>query len=57
MNRIGARELIIHAVEDVLFIALGVEDLEFRRIEKTAGVQAVEFEEIAPVLAAVAEVD
>ena len=27
MNRIGGRELIIHAVKDVLFIALGVEDL------------------------------
>ena len=57
MNRIGGRELIIHAVKDVLFIALGVEDLEFRRVEKAAGIQSIEFEEIAPVLAAVAEVN
>src|SRR2546426_5747256 len=48
MNRIGTTKLQIHAVEHVLLITLGMNDLEFRWIEETARIQAVRRDEIAP---------
>src|SRR5690348_2750465 len=48
MNRIGTAELQIHAVEYVLLVALRMDDLEFRRIEETACIQAICGNEIAP---------
>ena len=39
------------------FVALVVEDGELGRIEEAAGVEAVELEEVAPLLAAVGEVE
>ena len=57
MDRVGRGEGVVDAVEDVLLVALVVEDGELRRIEKAAGVEAVDFNEVAPVLAAVAEIE
>ncbi len=50
-------ELVVDAIEDVLLVALVVEDGELGRVEEAAGVEAVDLDEVAPVLAAVAEVD
>ena len=57
VHRIGWREAVVHAIEDVLLVALVVEDGKLRRIEKAAGVQAVGLDEVAPVLAAIGEVE
>ena len=51
MNGIGTSKLQVHAVEYVLLVTLGVDDLEFRRIEKTARIQAIRRNEIAPLRA------
>ena len=57
MDGVWLGELAVDAVEDVLLVALVVEDGELGRIEEAAGVEAVDLDEVAPVLAAVAEVD
>jgi hypothetical protein len=54
---VGRGELAVDAVEDIELVALVVEDGELGRVEEAAGVEAVDFDEVAPVLAAVAEVD
>ena len=41
----------------VLLVAFVVEDGELRRVEKSAGVEAVELKEVAPVLSAVGEIE
>src|ERR1700751_4075137 len=41
-------ELTVYAIEDILLVALGVEDCELRGVEKAPGIQAVELEEVAP---------
>ena len=51
MHRIDRSEVIVHAVKDILLIALVMEDRELRGIEKAAGVQAVSLDEIPPLLA------
>src|SRR5438093_8951340 len=51
MNRIGTAELQIHAVEYVLLVAFGMDDLEFLWIEETACIQAIRRKEIAPLRA------
>ena len=56
MNRVGGGELIVHAVEQVLFIALVVEHGEFWRVEEAASVQAAYGDEVSPVLAAVRKI-
>src|SRR2546423_5136051 len=48
MHRVCAGKLQVHAVEKVLFVALGMHHLEFWGIEETAGVQRVRGDEIAP---------
>ena len=48
---------VVDAVEDVLFVALVVEDGELRGIEKAAGIQAVGLDEVAPVLAAIGQIE
>ena len=48
---------VVDAVEDVLLVALVVEDGELRRIEKAAGVEAVGLDEVAPVLAAIGQIE
>ena len=48
---------VVHAIEDVLLIALVVEHGELRRIEKPSGIQPVGFNEVTPVLAAIGEVE
>ncbi len=57
MDRVGRREGVVDAVEEVLLVALVVEDGELRRIEEAAGVEAVDLDEVAPVLAAVGEIE
>ncbi len=57
MERIGLESLIVHAVEHIFFIALVVHHGELRRIEEAAGVQPVHRNEIAPLLAAVGEIE
>ena len=57
VNGVGGGEGVVDAVEDVLFVALVVEDGELGGIEKAAGVEAVDLNEVAPVLAAIAEVE
>ena len=54
---VGSGELAVDAVEDVKLVALVVEDSELGRIEEAAGVEAVDFDEVAPVLVSVAEVE
>ena len=53
MNRIVGGELVVHAIEEVFFIALVVHHHEFRRIEEAAAVQTVGGNEIPPVLASI----
>jgi hypothetical protein len=53
VNRVGAVELIVHAIEQIFFVALVVEHYEFRRIEKAASVQTAYRDEVPPVLATV----
>ncbi len=50
-------ELAVDAIEDVQLVALVVEDDELGRIEEASGVEAVDLDEVAPVLSAVAEID
>ena len=57
VDRIHRGELIVHPIKDVLLVPLVVEDDELRRIQKSAGIQSVEFEEVAPVFAAVAKIE
>src|ERR1700745_1970058 len=38
MNRVVRRDLVVDPVEYILFVALGVEHLELRRIEESPGV-------------------
>ena len=57
MNRICLRDLEVHAIEQVLFVALVVKDGKFRRIEKASAVQSAGGNKIPPLLSAVPEVD
>ena len=57
MDGVGRREGVVHAVEDILLVALVVEDGELRRIEKSAGVETVSLDEITPVLVAIGEIE
>ena len=57
VDGIGRRQGVIDAVEDILLVALVVEDSELGRIEKAAGVEAVGFDEVAPLLSAIGEVE
>src|SRR6202041_971328 len=57
VERVCGVELIIHAVEDVLFVAFVVHYGELRTIEKSAAVQSVDGNEIAPVLAAIGKIE
>ena len=57
MKGVGGGELTVDAIEDVKLVAFVVEDDELGRIEEAPGVEAVDLDEVAPVLAAVAEID
>ena len=54
---VGWGKLTVNAVKDIELVAFVVEDGELGRVEEAAGVEPVEFDEVAPVLVAVAEVD
>ena len=49
-------EHVIDAVEHVFFVAVVVDNAEFRPIEEATGIQAVGGDEVSPILAAVGEV-
>ena len=51
------RKLKVHAVEEILLIAAIVYDAEFRSVEKPRGVQAVGRNVVAPLVAAVRQVE
>ncbi len=53
MNRVHRCETVIDAVENILLVALVVEDRELRRIEKAPGVEAVNLDKVAPFLTAI----
>ena len=57
VDRVGLGEAVIDAVEEVLLVALVVEDGELGRIEKAAGVEAVDLDEVAPAFSAVGEIE
>src|ERR1700730_7276104 len=57
MNRVIGGKAAIDAVEEVKLIALVVKDRKLRSIEKPAGVQAIDFNEVSPVLAAVGKIE
>jgi len=48
MHGICTGNLKVHAIEYVLLVALGMDDLELRGIQEAARVQAVRRDEIAP---------
>src|SRR5277367_3930484 len=50
-------ELIIHAVEDVFFVALVVQYGVFRTVEKPAAVQTVDGNEVSPLCAAIGKIE
>ena len=52
MNRIEIREVIVHAVEEILFVTLVMEDLKLRGIKKAPSVESINLDEIPPLLAA-----
>ena len=53
VNGVRSRELVVHAVEQVLLITLGVHYSKLRRIKKPARVQAARGNEIPPLLPSV----
>ena len=53
MDGVRRIELIIDAIEDVLFVALIVKGLKLRSIEEAAGIQSADRDEVAPFGAAV----
>ena len=57
VNGIGGGELVVHAVENVLFVAFVVHYGELGRIEEAAAVQPVRRDEVSPLVAAVGEVE
>ena len=57
MDGVGRWKAVVDAVEEVLFVALVVEDGELRRIEEAAGIEAVDLDEVAPVLAAIGKIE
>ena len=57
VNGIDGSEAEVDAVEEVFFVALVVEDGELGWIKEAAGVDAIQFEEVAPVLAAIGEIE
>ena len=48
VDGVGLREAVVDAIEDILLVALVVEDGELGRIEEAAGVEAVDLDEVAP---------
>src|ERR1700761_1250445 len=57
MDRVRRGELIVDAVENIFFIAFGMKHDEFRRIQKTPGIQSVHLKEVSPVFPAIAKIE
>ena len=56
-DRVGRRDLVVDAVEEVLLVALVVDRVELRRIEEAASVHYVSGDEVADLLRAVGEIE
>src|ERR1700687_5813895 len=56
VNGVWSRGLKVKTIEHVFFISLVVHHLEFRRIEKAPGVQAIRGDEVSPLRASVRKV-
>ncbi len=56
MKRVCGCELIIDPVENIFFIAMRVDYLELRGIEKTAAIETTGSNKVPPVLAPVGKV-
>ncbi len=57
MDRIGRGKAVVDAIKNVFLVTLVVEDGELRGIEKTAGIETVGLNEVAPALAAIGDVE
>ena len=57
MNRVVGRKLEVKAVEEILFVTFGVDDLEFRWIQETSCVQSGYRNKVADLLVAVRKVE
>src|ERR1700730_6319009 len=57
VNRVSARNLVVHTIKQILLIALVVERVQFRRIQESAGVQSACGDEIPPFLPAEGDVE
>src|SRR5580704_10312100 len=57
LNCILVRKFVVKAVEKVLFVAPIVQHFEFRRIEKPAGVQAIDSDKVSPLGASITEIE
>src|SRR5207245_1800870 len=57
LQRIGVREFEIHPIEYIFLIAFVVEGDELGRIEKAAGIQSADRNEVSPVLASVGKIE
>ena len=56
MNGINLRKLIVHPIKNILFVSFGMEDDELRWVQESSGIQPIEFDEVTPVFAAIAQV-
>src|ERR1700685_2215935 len=50
-------KLEIHPIENVLFVAVIVENLELRAIQEAAGVQAIGGDEVSPFFSAIGKIE
>ena len=57
MQRIEIRDLQVHTIENILFVAAVVDRRELRRIEETAAVQPIGRDEIPPFLPTIRQVE
>ncbi len=48
LDRVGVRELIVDAVENVFLVAVVVGGDEFWRVQKPAGLKSIRSKEVAP---------
>ena len=57
MQRVRRGKLIIHAIKDVLLISFIVEHHKLGRIEKTAGIEPIQFEKVSPVFSPISDIE
>ncbi len=57
VDRVCARDLVIHAVKEILLIPLVVNSVKLRRIEESAGIQTIGCDEVAPLLSSIRQAE